>query len=141
MPHEEHTADLAVPLAAERPVGPGILVFSSSVQELFRNVAAQYFLKRLRKEEQGHITGDAFPEVIAQLLNQMRQVLDRRRTDKEPGRVEATRLVAGRDVPVLLQTFGLSDHSEPSRSRIVITMEEIRTPVKAKPHVPVPPAT
>lgn len=139
MPHEAHSYGLAVPLAVERPAGPGILVFSPSAAELYSNVAAQYFLKRLRQEEQGHVTGDALPEVIAVLLNQMKQVLDRRRTDKEPGRVEATRLVAGRELPVLLQTFGLSDRSEPSRSRIVITMEEIRTPVKAKPRAHVPP--
>ncbi len=140
MLHGAISADLTVPLAVEQPAGPGILVFSASARELYSNVAAHYFLKRLGQEEQGHVTGGALPEVIAHLLNQMRQVLDRRGTDKEPGRVEAIRLVVGRDLPMLLQAFGLSDRSKSHGSRVVITMEEIRAPVQAKPRVLVPSA-
>ena len=139
MSHKALSSDHAVPLAVERPVGPGIVVFSSSATELYSNVAAHYFLKRLSQEEQGHVTGDVLPEVIAHLLIHMREVIDRRGTDMGPGRVEVTRLVVGRDLPVLLQAFGLSDRSESHRSRIVITMEEMRSPLQAKPDAPIPP--
>lgn len=140
MLHGAISADPTLPLAVERPAGPGILVFSASARKLYSNVAAHYFLKRLSQEEQGHVTGGTLPEVIAHLLNQMRQALDRRGTDKEPGRVEAIRLVAGQDLPMVLQAFGLSNRSESQGSRVVITMEEIRSPLQATPRVLVPSA-
>ena len=126
--------------AAERQSSPGIIVFSSTFRVLYSNEAAHDFLKRLSHEERRETTDCSLPLVIVRILNQMRQALERRPMQGGERRMDMGRLVVGRDRPVLLQAFGLSDRVDPHRSRIVVRMGDITTSVAARPCAPASPA-
>lgn len=54
------------------------MVFSSSAKMLYANAAAHDFLKRLNREEQGDTRDGALQVALTHLIEEMRQVLERR---------------------------------------------------------------
>lgn len=99
---------------------------------LYASEDAQYLLKRLKQDESGSATAGALPPVIAGLTDvMMRKGPEGRPQDGERRRLEAKRLVLGKDRPVLFQVFGLPDRLGRPRSHVVIKIEEIARSVEA----------
>ena len=140
MTRDELNLEQPLALAVERPVGPGIMVISSSAKVQYTNEAARHFLTRLNQEKRRRARDGALPVALEQLIDKVRQALECRPVDKNPGQLEATQVVVAQDQPVLLEAFGLSDRFGLHRSRIVITMQEISASVAAKHRAAVPPS-
>lgn len=118
--------------ARRPPVRQGIVVVSSSSTLLYASEDAQYLLKRLKQDEYGSATEGALPLVIADLIDtMMRKGLEGRPQNGERSRLEAKRLVLGKDRPLLFQVFGLPDRLGRPRSHVVIKIEEIARSVDA----------
>jgi hypothetical protein len=142
MPQEEVDPEHPVQPAAERPAGPGIMVFCSSANVLYANESAHRFLKRLNQQENGHATDGALPVAIAELFDKITNVLKSNPTNSGWGQVEASRLVEGQNRALVLRAFGLPDRLGSDRSRVVLKMEEIirSSESEAKPREPLPPS-
>src|SRR5215510_13445462 len=84
MLHDEINPEQPMPLAVERPSGPGIMVFSSSAKVQYTNAAACHFLKRLNQKKRGRARNGALPVALEQLVDKVRQVLEGRPVDKDP---------------------------------------------------------
>jgi hypothetical protein len=70
-------------MATERPPVPGIMVFTATCRLLCSNGAARAFLKRLSQEDGREAMDYSLQPVIVRLYSQIRQVVERRRTQDD----------------------------------------------------------
>jgi hypothetical protein len=129
MLQDEGDSACPVLFAAKGHVNSGIMVLSSTCKLLYANKAAHDFLRRLNRKESDHPTNGAFPRSVDNLFGEMLNLLRTPVTNRGGKQLEARRLVAARDQPVLLQAFGIPDRLDIQRSRIVITIQETPPPI------------
>jgi hypothetical protein len=115
--------------AAREHVSSGIVVLSSTCKVLYVNKAAQDFLVRLNRNENGHSTHGAFPGSVDNLLDEMLKLLPTAVGNRGWRQLEARPLLAASDESVLVQAFGIPDRLDLQRSRIVLTIQETSHPV------------
>ena len=113
---------------ALRPAGgqlnAGIVVFSSLRKALYLNDAARRVLIRLHQHENDNPANGALPRSLDTLLDEMLPLLGTANLGGGWKRLQARRLMAGPDRPILVNTFGISDRLDIQRALIVLTFQD-----------------
>jgi hypothetical protein len=123
--HASSDSENLSPVIMKRPVGLGIIVFSSACNILYANQAAHHFLKVLNRGENGHATDGTLPVSITDLFDRILESLESRGTNHDYEQLEVRRSFAEQDQPVLLRAFGLPNRLGIQPSRVVVTIEEV----------------
>lgn len=99
----------------------GIVVFSSTRKMLYMNEAAQQFLMRLNRAENGHT---AIPRSVDSLLEEIVPLLRIGPSDGGWKPFESRRFAMPPDRSVVVKTFGIPDRMDHQRNLIVLTIQE-----------------
>ena len=122
---------------AEQRVGPGILLFSSSLHLMHMNRQAWELSGKITQAQNGRAATGVLPPAVTELCAEVIAALQVRTNAKDWEQVQITRLVGTPNPPVLLRAFGFPDRGGFQQARILILMEEIaqrreRTTEKAR---------
>jgi DNA-binding CsgD family transcriptional regulator len=103
--------------------GPGILVFTSTLQLLQMNTRALELSRRINLAQSGSLAGGVLPAAVTELCGEIRKMLESWIEPKDWEQVEVKRLAGDVERPVLLRGFGLPDWGG-QQPRILVIMEE-----------------
>jgi len=113
----------AGPSAKRRPCS-GILVFSTSLQVLYRNRQALKLSRRLSQAETGTTSSDILLKGVIDLCLEVRRGLQIRIDAGDWAQFHIRRLIGEGYKPVVLRGIGVPDRAGLTQSRIVIVMKE-----------------
>ncbi|TLY19729.1 MAG: helix-turn-helix transcriptional regulator [Nitrospirae bacterium] len=124
------SSDVVETLVGQR-VGPGILLFSVSLQLMHVNPRAWELSRKIMQVQNGKTATGVLPRVITELCAEVIAELQVRTNAKDWEQVQLRRLVSGSEPPVLLRALGLPDRGGLQQARILILLEEV-SPRKAR---------
>jgi len=103
---------------AEKRVGPGILMLTSSMQLLYRDRRSWELCAQINKHQSGKAANGVLPPAVADLCVKIMKA-------KDWEQFQLRRIVGDPKRPILLCGLGLPDTTGSQQSRILIMMEEI----------------
>jgi DNA-binding CsgD family transcriptional regulator len=109
---------------AERRLGPGILMLSSSMQLLYSDRRTWELCERINTAQGGKVPHGALPPAVAELCAEIIKILQVRTDAKDWEHFRVKRVLGDPQRPILLCGFGVPER-QGSKSRILITLEEI----------------
>ena len=108
--------------------GPGLLVLASPRRLLHINQRAIELMRQLMALDQGQVTETAarglLPGPLFEVCADVFQLIRDRTEMEDPRQFEIKRKVITPSQSVLIRGFGLPDHGNLDRSRIVVLLEE-----------------
>ena len=110
---------------AEKRVGPGILMLTSSMQLLYRDRRSWELCAQVNKHQSGKAANGVLPPAVADLCVKIMKALQVRPEAKDWEQFQLRRIVGDPKRPILLCGLGLPDTTGSQQSRILIMMEEI----------------
>src|SRR5262245_43842010 len=118
---------LSETLAGQLP-GPGIVVFSTSMQSLHMNRQASQLTKQINEYgiETARTAQGVLPVASIKLCGEIMKALHDCTDVKDWEQFEIMRVAGNPDQPVVLKGFGLPDHRGVQYARLVVTLEEFR---------------
>jgi DNA-binding CsgD family transcriptional regulator len=119
----ENVSDHAESIAEKR-MGPGILMLSSSMQLLYSDRRTWELFGRINKSHGGKSAHGVLPPAVAELCAEIIKILQVRTDAKDWEQFRVKRVLGDPDRPVLMCGFGLPEQ-QGSKSRILITIEEL----------------
>jgi DNA-binding CsgD family transcriptional regulator len=109
---------------AEKRMGPGILMLSSSMQLLYSDRPTWELFGRINKVRGQKIANGVLPPAVIELCAEIIKMLQVRTEAKDWEQFRVKRVLGDPDRPVLLCGFGLPEQPG-NKSRILITIEEL----------------
>ncbi len=109
---------------AEKRMGPGILMLSSSMQLLYSDRPTWELFGRINKGRGNKSAHGGLPPPVVELCTEIIKMLQVRTEAKDWEQFRMKRVIGDPDRPVLLCGFGLPEQPG-SKSRILITIEEL----------------
>jgi DNA-binding CsgD family transcriptional regulator len=109
---------------ADKRMGPGILMLSSSMQLLYSDRRTWELFGRIHKTQGAKAAHGVLPPAVAELCNEIVKILKVRTDAKDWEQFRVKRVLGSSDRPLLLCGFGLPEQ-QGSKSRILITVEEL----------------
>jgi len=125
------TIDQQIPTSTQS-VGPGILIFSSTLELQYLNQEARRLIGYATQMQGISATG-VLPSGLTFLLKKIQERLQVYTIPKDWEEVDITQTFTDAEVPILVRGFGLPDPADRSRSRILVLLEERLQPVMAAP--------
>jgi len=113
----------AGPSAKRRPCS-GILVFSTSLQVLYRNRQALKLSRRLSQAETGTTSSDILLKGVIDLCLEVRRGLQIRIDAEDWAQFQVRHLIGDPHKPLVLQGIGVPDRGGLTWSRILIVIKE-----------------
>ncbi len=109
---------------ADKRMGPGILMLSSSMQLLYSDRRTWELFGRINKAPHAKSGHGVLPTAVADLCVEIIKILQVRTDAKDWEQFRVKRVLGDPDRPILLCGFGLPEQHG-SKSRILITVEEL----------------
>ena len=101
---------------------PGVLVFTSGIQLLYRDQRARELCEQIIRNENAKTANGVLPLAVTSLADEIHKLLRIRTESKDWEQFQIRRVAGNTDHPVLLRGFGLLD-ADMAQSRIVILMQ------------------
>lgn len=121
VPPQEDTPESLV----ERRSGPGIMVFSTTLQLLHVDPRAQELCRRITHTQHGTPARGVVPPVVMEFCLDIRKAIQARTAGNDWQQFQLRKLSGTVQRPILLRGYGLPDSSGIDMSRILIMMEEV----------------
>ena len=119
-----------------RRSGPGVMVFSLTLQLIRTDPRAQELCRRMTQTQYGAAARGVVPPVIMDFCLEIRKTIQARTAADDWQQFQLRKLSGTVQRPVLLRGYGLPDSSGIDMSRILLLMEEVgRGEAVASPHV------
>lgn len=133
------TIDQQIPTSTQS-AGPGVLIFSSTLELQYLNQEARRLIKYVT-QRQGISTTGVLPSDLTFLLKKIQERLQVYTIPKDWEEVDITQTFTDAEVPILVRGFGLPDPADRSHSRILLLLEErlqraIEAPVEVSKRFP-----
>jgi DNA-binding CsgD family transcriptional regulator len=109
---------------AEKRMGPGILMLSSSMQLLYSDRPTWELFGQINKSRSNKNANGVLPTPVIELCTEIIKMLQVRTEAKDWEQFRVKRVLGDPDRPVLLCGFGLPEQPG-NKSRILITVEEL----------------
>jgi DNA-binding CsgD family transcriptional regulator len=110
---------------ADKRIGPGILMLTSSMQTLYRDRRSWELCSHINRYDNGKTANGVLPPTVAALCAEIMKTLKEHNDANDWEHFRIKRVVGDPTHPVLLCGLGLPDKNGLKDSRILIIMEEI----------------
>jgi len=115
---------------ADEHVSPGFMILSSSLKLLFRDDQSWKLCGLINKLQQGKAATGVLPQAVLQICAQVAHMLKAAPNSKDLDDLQVKRLIVHGHTQILILAIGLPEPIDPSRSEILVLLEEVSRPLE-----------